>query len=248
MDNKGKPMRGVIVYDFEIDGNLMQAAAFNSELETFSKQFEQFLKDNNPKLAGKVNFSQTMAAVPMAERRGPTGDLDDIVFRGSRGKNEAIGRAKLPVGADGDEKRHLVAMRERLRRDKMPTPLIQQELDREWMGIKSGSIPVKQFRKYIKKDDPNAPKPLLINADKAAEDVKTFQRLLTTRGINFETGSIKVPREMIARHNNLKINWSKYFEIFRAMKAANKHPDLIQSKIERDMEEAIQQQSSSTSH
>jgi len=82
--NNGKPMRAVICYDIEIDGGLSDAAKFEMLLKDYSKDFEQYLKKNNPDLAKIVNFSQEQAEVPMQERRGATGSLGDIVFRGSR--------------------------------------------------------------------------------------------------------------------------------------------------------------------
>lgn len=77
-------MRAVICYDIEIDGGLSDAAKFEMLLKDYSKDFEQYVKKNNPDLAKIVNFTQEQAEVPMQERRGSTGSLGDIVFRGSR--------------------------------------------------------------------------------------------------------------------------------------------------------------------
>ncbi len=82
--SNGKPMRAVICYDIDIDGGLSDAAKFEALLKEFSIEFKGYLKNKDPELAKIVNFSQEQAEVPMQERRGATGSLGDIVFRGSR--------------------------------------------------------------------------------------------------------------------------------------------------------------------
>jgi hypothetical protein len=243
--------RGVIVYDVDIDGSTRDTAKLDIALEEFSEGFKKFLKKKHPKLAKQVKFQQVKSAVPMQERRGPTGNLDEIVFRGTRGKNQAVGRVSLPVGCNDDEKRHIIAIRERLRRDKMPAQLIQQEVDREWMGIKSGSIPVKKFRKYIKKDispvqsgrqyywkDMNA-------VEIAMEDIEAFREMILNEGIKSGQVTIKIPREKIAQHHERhKEAMKKSHEIFKAMNAAGEPPERIQAELDRELDEAIQSKAS----
>ena len=80
-------MRAVIVYDVEIDGSIKDAAKLDDELNSFAQGFQEYLGSNNPELKQKMNFTQLSAALPLQERRGATGSLDEIVFRGSYGSN-----------------------------------------------------------------------------------------------------------------------------------------------------------------
>ena len=83
--SSGKPLRGVVVYDIELEGGVAIAAAFDEILKEYASDFESYLKKSHPKLASVVKFTQKKAAVPLQERRGATGELDQIVFRGTRG-------------------------------------------------------------------------------------------------------------------------------------------------------------------
>ena len=87
--SNGKPMRAVICYDIEIDGGLSDAAKFEALLKDFSNQFEGYIKDKDPDIAKIVNFPKIQAEVPMQERRGETGSLSEIVFRGSRANSSS---------------------------------------------------------------------------------------------------------------------------------------------------------------
>lgn len=104
--SNGKPMRAVICYDIDIDGGLSDAAKFEALLKQFSLEFQEYIKNKDPDIAKKVSFPQVQAEVPMQERRGETGSLSEIVFRGSRVK---------PVGgpttrkASGDNQYHVLS-------------------------------------------------------------------------------------------------------------------------------------------
>ena len=91
MENKGKPMRAAVVFDIELDGGFDIAAAFQAELTKFAKSFEAKYKSNktNDKSnhSNFVQITQTKAELLLSERRGPTGELNNIVFRGTRGPN-----------------------------------------------------------------------------------------------------------------------------------------------------------------
>ena len=238
MDNKGKPMRGVIVFDFEIDGNLMQAAAFDMELKKFAAKFELDLKDKNPELAEKITFvGKPHAGVPMAERRGPTGDIDGIVFRGSRGKNEAMGRATIPSDVGEDQKKHLVALRERLRREKMPTPLIQQEIDKEYAGLKSGSIETKNFRRYTKKTTVISIPASDIKAsmDRAQE----FQKQIRN-GIKKGKFTIQLPKLKFGTKALENKNWEKLWTMYNNLDEGLVEPEVIQRRLEEEAAELVE--------
>ncbi len=110
----GKMMRAVIVYDIEIDGNLKDAASLDDHLNDFAGEFNSYLSFHVPELNKKINFTQICAAVPLQERRGSTGSLDDIVFRGSLGPNKKpnVGlMADMPKGLSPDQKKVLYKMR-----------------------------------------------------------------------------------------------------------------------------------------
>jgi hypothetical protein len=83
--SSGKPLRGVAVYDIELEGGVGVAAAFEEILQEYTHEFNKYLKGRNSRLASLVTITQAKAAVPLQERRGATGDLDQIVFRGTRG-------------------------------------------------------------------------------------------------------------------------------------------------------------------
>jgi len=123
-----KSMRAVIVYDVELDGSTRDAAKLDEALENFAANFQKHIQVTNPELAKKVNFSQTTSAVPLAERRGPTGSLDDIVFRGSRGPNIKIA-ASIPKGSSPSMRAHLIRLRNAMAKDGLPPDLVQENLN-----------------------------------------------------------------------------------------------------------------------
>lgn len=79
-----KPMRAVICYDIDLSGSLSDAASFEGILKEYAENFATFLKTKDQDIAKKVYIEKTQAEVPLQERRGSTGPLTDIVFRGSR--------------------------------------------------------------------------------------------------------------------------------------------------------------------
>jgi hypothetical protein len=84
--SEGKPYRGVIVYDIELNGGILEGAEFVKTLKAFSEEFHAYLSVQNPELAKLVKLSQVQADMPLQERRGASGPLDQIVFRGTRGE------------------------------------------------------------------------------------------------------------------------------------------------------------------
>lgn len=85
--------RGIVIYDIDIDGDTDEVFELQMHLRKYADDFQTYLKKTAPDLAKRVGFEQTQAGVPMAERRGETGPIKDIVFRGSRGQNSPI---KIP--------------------------------------------------------------------------------------------------------------------------------------------------------
>ena len=91
--DKGRPMRAVVAFDIELDGGFDLAAEFSAELKKFAMAFvDQHEKGgarSNSAIGKSVKFVQTQAELLLTERRGPTGPLNNIVFRGTRGPNSS---------------------------------------------------------------------------------------------------------------------------------------------------------------
>ena len=82
--------RGIVIYDLAIDGDTDEVFELQQLLREYAEDFQKYLHKKAPKLAQAVVFEKTQAGVPMAERRGETGPIKDIVFRGSRGTNSPV--------------------------------------------------------------------------------------------------------------------------------------------------------------
>ena len=106
--SSGKPLRGVVVYDIELEGGVAVAAAFEELLQEYTKEFQSYVKKRNPRLASVVKITQEKAAVPLQERRGATGELDQIVFRGTRGGYASAPSTELVVVDINKEKGFLI--------------------------------------------------------------------------------------------------------------------------------------------
>ena len=141
----GKAMRAVIVIDFEAQ-SFSDAAEFDAVLKKRAQELCETIVD--------PSILNHQAGVILAERRGFSGDINDIVFRGTRGPNHARGRVHIPKLTDEEVskgfERHLINCRERLRREGRPTFEIQGEIDREYAALSAGSIDPKVFRQYNK--------------------------------------------------------------------------------------------------
>lgn len=109
----GKPIRTVIVHDALFDGDMKQAGALQDLLEEYAEGFVDYVKAHNPEVAEKLVIEQTQAAIPFkTERRGLTGSLEEIVFRGSRGKNFNPDRAPIPKDTPAGVKQKLYSYRQ----------------------------------------------------------------------------------------------------------------------------------------
>ena len=87
--------RGIVIYDLDINGDTEEIFEMHSLLKEYAEGFKSFVKDRNPKLAKNVTFEQIKSGVPMAERRGLSGEVKDIVFRGVRDKPNS--KIKIPM-------------------------------------------------------------------------------------------------------------------------------------------------------
>jgi hypothetical protein len=127
---KGKPIRTVIVHDALFDGDMKQAAALQDLLEDYAEGFLDYVKANNPEVAAKFVIEQTQAAIPFkTERRGLTGSLEELVFRGSRGKNFNPDRAPIPKDTPAGVKQKLYSYRQFLENKALPKHKIENMLE-----------------------------------------------------------------------------------------------------------------------
>ena len=82
----GMKLRAVIVADVEFK-DLASAAEFERILQTYVEKIKNHADpDWRVSRGDDMQIDKVQAAIPMQERRGETGSLHEIVFRGSRGK------------------------------------------------------------------------------------------------------------------------------------------------------------------
>ena len=99
MVNKRK-MRGVIVYDIELTGGIGQAVAFDSLLAEHCKNLQKLMDEKYPEMSEAIKIEQSQSAIPLRERRGKTGPLEKIIFKGSRGSYKKRSKKKGPPEGD----------------------------------------------------------------------------------------------------------------------------------------------------
>lgn len=149
----GKSMRAVIVIDFEAQ-SFSDATEFDAALKQRAQELCETIVDPSNTSKDDLCILNHQAGVLLAERRGFSGDINDIVFRGTRGPNYAKGKVYIPMLTDEELSkgfdRHLRDHRERLRREGRPTFEIQTEIDQEYAALSTGSIDPKVVRKYDK--------------------------------------------------------------------------------------------------
>lgn len=144
-------LRAVIVIDLEAQ-TLSDAAEFEVELKRRAKEMCETMVDPSNNSKDDICIRGHKAGIPLQVRRGATGSLDDIVFRGTRGPNASgSGKVKIPLAISTDEHRHLVDLREKLRRQGLSTPQIQELINEAHSGLMSGEIQPKVVRKYNKR-------------------------------------------------------------------------------------------------
>ena len=82
----GMKLRAIIVADVEFK-DLATAAEFEGILQTYAEKIKNHADPDWSVARGDdMQIDKVQAAIPMQERRGETGSLHEIVFRGSRGK------------------------------------------------------------------------------------------------------------------------------------------------------------------
>lgn len=146
--------RGVIVFDFEVDGNLQDAAEVERLMKMSAEKFVDIVQDGSDldyDLSGKVRVTQTQAE--MTPRRGDTGPISKITFRGGRGENAKMSPAqidrlktlikKIETGMqlDLEERKRYITMRKKAQmQDLVAEGIITHlpELGKPMMEVSSG--------------------------------------------------------------------------------------------------------------
>jgi hypothetical protein len=134
---KGKAIRGVVVIDniLKEGCGMKDAVKYEAALEEYAKGFQAYLKENHPEILKTIGFEPgtgddhaIKAAVPMSERRGRTGSLEEIVFRGTRGDNHTKKRAFIHPRFPEKHKKRLFYIRQTMERNGASKEDIQHEL------------------------------------------------------------------------------------------------------------------------
>lgn len=124
----GRMMRAVVVYDIDINGSLKDAAQLDDMLNTFAEGFMAYVEEHDYDLREKVHVSQTLAGVPLQERRGATGSLEAIVFRGTRGPNLKV-QATIPKAVSPEHRKKLTDLKKQMRKSNYPEDMMQEALN-----------------------------------------------------------------------------------------------------------------------
>jgi hypothetical protein len=82
----GKPLRAVIVIDIEAQ-TFRDATELDAAIQKKAQKLCDELVDPSNTSSDDLCIMSHQAGVLLAERRGPTGSIHNIVFRGTRGPN-----------------------------------------------------------------------------------------------------------------------------------------------------------------
>lgn len=93
-----KQFRGVITFDFNVDQeNYKMFSEIESQLEAhmalFAEQLAKGEMDSELELSKHVTVENPQSL--FRDRRGPTGPIEQIVFRGGRGENDRLSKAQI---------------------------------------------------------------------------------------------------------------------------------------------------------
>jgi hypothetical protein len=137
-------LRGIIIADIAVL-DLKAASVFEAELKKIAKRIENMSPPDAivHEELDDLAVIKVQAEVPLQERRGETGPISGIVFRGSRGANSPI---RIPNNVSAGVKKRLQFARNTMIKKGMGTEDIQDQIDREAEHL------MKQYnegRKYI---------------------------------------------------------------------------------------------------
>ena len=91
-----KQYRGIMVTDFEVDGSFQTVAKLETLWKEAALEIERKLAAELPeaKISPSGDKNEFIQA-DLQDRRGGTGDIKNVVFRGGRGKNERMSRTQM---------------------------------------------------------------------------------------------------------------------------------------------------------
>lgn len=124
-----KNLRGIIIADITVL-DLNAARLFEAELKKIAKQIENMSPPDAivHEELDDLAVIKVQAEVPLHERRGETGSISRIVFRGSRGANSPI---RIPNNVSAGVQKRLQFARNTMIKKGMHKENIEDQLERE---------------------------------------------------------------------------------------------------------------------
>ena len=121
-------LRGIIIADIEV-ASLAEASRFDELLKDYGEKIKaHFDPDWSVARGDDIQLDKIQAEVPLQERRGETGAISGIVFRGSRGTNSPI---RIPNNVSAGVKKQLQFARTTMIQKGMVAEDIEDQLERE---------------------------------------------------------------------------------------------------------------------
>ena len=121
-----KSFRAILVIDFNAK-SLKNVMEFDVAFKKLSKELCDAIADP---IGGKeINISNHQAEVLLKQRRGKTGDLNGIIFKGTRGPNKNPKRARVCKHPNPTVQKRLYYTRTNMENRGFSVSEIQQELD-----------------------------------------------------------------------------------------------------------------------
>ena len=122
-------LRGIIIADITVL-DLKAARVFEAELKKIAKRIENMSPTDAivHEELDDLAVIKVQAEVPLQERRGETGPISGIVFRGSRGANSPI---RIPNNVSAGVKKRLQFARNTMIQKGMGKDDIEDQLERE---------------------------------------------------------------------------------------------------------------------
>ena len=121
-------LRGIIIADIEVS-SLAEANWFDELLKEYGEKIKaHFDPDWSVARGDDIQLDKIQTEVPMQERRGETGPISEIVFRGSRGANSPV---RIPNNVSAGVKKRLQFARHTMIQKGMYKEDIEDQLERE---------------------------------------------------------------------------------------------------------------------
>ena len=123
----GIKLRAIIIADIEVK-TLNAAAEHEKKLRELAREIEKWGPPDACWGDEDFGVEKVQAMIPMQERRGETGPIDAIVFRGSRGSNSPV---RIPSNISAGVKKRLQFARHTMIQKGMHKEDIEDQLERE---------------------------------------------------------------------------------------------------------------------